>query len=293
MCLQPSDVDHLSDDEILNLKKNAPRLNPLNPHGPIFSDSILKLTPNTVAKRSQDRDDDIVDAAEANALDLVFAETTIPVPRVRRVVVENLTPWIIMDYISGPTLARIWPTLSTWRKVCVAFRLRSYIRQLRRFEASATTPPGPLSAQGPRICESPVFGAIQSWRGPFASYSELSIFFNKRHKMTADFHHRLPQDDSSRRELFDDSKPLVLTHQDLSLRNIIVGEDSRLWIIDWAWAGFYPLWFEYVAMTRQNRMERLSGTDDWLWQAFIPFICGPHFKQEKWLDRMAASLNWV
>jgi len=58
----------------------------------------------------------------------------------------------------------------------------------------------------------PIFGQVQSQRGPFASYAEV------------------PEDHLSKKELFDDSTPLVLTHQDLNLRNIILGEDSRLWI---------------------------------------------------------------
>lgn len=32
---------------------------------------------------------------------------------------------------------------------------------------------------------------------------------------------------------------LVLCHQDLNMRNIIVGDDGRLWQVDWTWAGFY------------------------------------------------------
>ena len=54
---------------------------------------------------------------------------------------------------------------------------------------------------------------------------------------------------------FDDSAPLVLTHQDLNMRNLIVGDDGRLWVIDWAWSGFYPRWFEFVAMGRQAENE--------------------------------------
>ena len=194
-----------------------------------------------------------------------------------------------MDYIPGPTLAHVWPTLSTWRKIHVAFTLRRYVRQFRRLKASATTPPGPLSAHGARICESPIFGPIRSDRGPFATYSELSTFFNGRHQMAMDCK-KLPRDDPSRTDLFDNSEPLVLTHQDLNLRNVIVGEDGRLWVIDWAWAGYYPPWFEYVAMWRQNENERVSGTNDQFWKALIPFICGPYFKQERWLCRMSRGL---
>jgi hypothetical protein len=72
--------------------------------------------------------------------------------------------------------------------------------------------------------------------------------------------------------------------------NIIVGEDDRLWIVDWAWAGYYPPWFEYVAMERQNEDEVVSGTDDKFWKAMVPFICGPYFEQERWLLRMSQGL---
>ena len=281
MCLQPSDADHLSNEKIFELRENGPKLHP--------DAGVVKLTPGTVAKASQDLDEDAVDASEANALDLLFAETTIPVPRVRRVVKCQWDFLIVMDYIPGPTLAHVWPTLSTWRKIRVAFTLRRYVRQLRRLKASATTPPGPLSAQGARICESPIFGQVQSHRGPFASYSELSAFFNERHQMAMDAN-KLPQDDPSRNDLFDNSEPLVLTHQDLNLRNIIVGEDGRLWIVDWAWAGYYPPWFEYVAMGRQNEDEMISGTNDKFWKAMVPFICGPYSGQERWLWRMSQGL---
>ncbi|KAK7453931.1 hypothetical protein VKT23_011443 [Stygiomarasmius scandens] len=74
----PSDVGELSDQEIVELAGRASKLH---------SDSgVFKLTPHTVAKASQDLDEDASDASEANALNLVFAETTIPVPRVHRVV---------------------------------------------------------------------------------------------------------------------------------------------------------------------------------------------------------------
>ena len=283
MCLQPSDVDQLSDEKILELKKKGFKLDP--------AASVFKLTPGTVTKASQDLDEDAADASEANALNLLFAKTTIPVPRVRRVVKRRRDFLIVMDYIPGPTLAHVWPNLSTWRKLRVAFTLRRYVRQLRRLKAPATMPPGPLSAQGARRCESPIFGQVQSDRGPFATYSELSTFFNERHQMAMNCM-KLPRDDPSRDDLFDNSEPLVLTHQDLNLRNVIVGEDGRLWIVDWAWAGYYPPWFEYVAMWRQNEEERISGTNDEFWKALIPFICGPYFRQEKWLWRMGLGLYY-
>ncbi|TFK94596.1 hypothetical protein K466DRAFT_476140 [Polyporus arcularius HHB13444] len=281
----PSDIDHLSNAELLELSENAPRVHP--------EAGVVRLTSGTVAKPSQDLDEDAPDPSEANTLDLVFSETTIPVPRVRRVVRCEWDFLIVMDYIDGPTLAQVWPTLPKWRKCMVAFTLRRYVRQLRRLQAPPGAPPGPLSAQGSaRKCESPVFGPVQSHRGPFASYAEFSAFFNERQRRALDSRN-VPQDDPARKDLFDDSEPLVLTHQDLNLRNIVMGEGGRLWLIDFAWAGYYPPWFEYVATQRQSEDARVSGTDDEFWKVLIPFICGPYFRQERWLSRMARALNWI
>ncbi|KAI6097868.1 kinase-like domain-containing protein, partial [Pisolithus sp. B1] len=276
-----SDLDELSDEEILSLRRMAPRLHP--------DYSVYKLTPTTVGKSSQNMEDDAIDAPEANAIQLVCAKTTIPVPRVRRVVKREWDFLIVMDYIKGQTLAQVWPTFSVWRKFFVAFTLRRYVRQLRRLKASPTTPPGPISVQGPQMCESPIFGQVQSSRGPFSSYSELSVFFNERCKMALDAK-GVPEDHPSRKKKFDDSGPLVLTHQDLNLRNVILGDDGRLWIVDWGWSGYYPPWFEYVATQRQAESPIISGTDDALWKKLVPFICGPYFTQRKWLADMSLGL---
>ncbi|KAG5717993.1 hypothetical protein E4T56_gene1713 [Termitomyces sp. T112] len=248
----PSDIDHLSDETLLDLLGAAPQLIPSEDTSHLCGD-IRRPTPHTVVKRCQDLDLDgcNADATEANVLNLLFAETTIPVPRVRRVIALGGYFWIFMDYIPGQTLAQAWPTFSTWKKICIAFTLRRYVRQLRGLKASATTPPGPLSIQGPRICESPMFGTVLSDRGPFASYSELSGFFNERHQLAAKMA-GTPEDDLQRKEHFDDSEPLVLTHQDLNLRNMIIDKDGCLWMIDWAWAGYYPdrhsnyRWYPFV-----------------------------------------------
>ncbi|EMD37144.1 hypothetical protein CERSUDRAFT_115059 [Gelatoporia subvermispora B] len=279
----PSDIDELSNEEIIELQENSSRLLP--------DYDVFQLTPATVAKASEDINEAAPDCSEANALDLVFAKTTIPVPRVRRVVKRGHFYLIVMDYIKGQALSDLWKDLSIWRKLAIAFTLRRYVRQLRRLKASPSMPPGPLSAYAPRICESPIFGQVRSRRGPFASYSEFSAFFNDRHRMALDIAH-IPKDRPSWRDLFDDSEPLVLTHQDLNPRNIILGEDGRLWIVDWAWAGYYPPCFEYVAMLTQAENEEMLGYNHVLWETLIPFICGPYFYQRKWLWNLMPAMAY-
>ncbi|KAI6161930.1 hypothetical protein EDD17DRAFT_1777114 [Pisolithus thermaeus] len=226
-----SDVDRLSSDAILALMKTAPRLHP--------DSDLFKLTPTTVVKFSQDTDKSANDAMEANALDLLFAKTTIPVPRVRRVLMGERHILIVMDY-KGQTLA-----------------------DLHRLKASPVTPPGPLGLKGPWTRQSPIFGTILF----------RCAFCNERCWMVLDAQ-GAPADHPSRKELFDDSQPLVLTHQDLNLRNIIMGEDGRLWIIGWAY-------------------KWTSGTDDEFWKTLVPFICGPYLTRENWLWRMRQGLNFA
>lgn len=90
---QPSDMDGLSDGEILELTGKVLKLQ--------INSAIFQLTPRTVAKALQDVDKDASDASEANALDLVFAKTSIPVPWVCRVVKRKWDYLIVMDYIKG------------------------------------------------------------------------------------------------------------------------------------------------------------------------------------------------
>jgi len=130
-------------------------------------------------------------------------------------------------------------------------------------------------------------------RGPFARYADLTHFFNERLTLSLKSEHK-PVSSLDSLTTFDDSQPLVLTHQDLNPRNFIVGDDGHLWLVDWAWAGFYPPWFEFVATRKQAKNEeRVTGGKNPEWDAMIPFVCGWFFGQEKWRNRMARSLDWA
>jgi aminoglycoside phosphotransferase (APT) family kinase protein len=241
---------------------------------------------------AQDFEDDIEDPSEAHVLNLVFTDTTIPVPRVHRIIRRGYSNIIVMDFIPGQLLADLWPSMSFLRRLWVGVTLRRYIRQLRAIRHPRSAFPGPLATQGARQCESPVFGQVRSTRGPFSSYEALTLFFNDRHTRALEARKRSSRSVSHSGH-FDDSVSLVLTHQDLNPRNLIVGDDGRLWVIDWAWAGFYPLWFEFIDMIRQAENEELiTRKKEPMWDAMVPFICGPCFKQQKWLDEAGIALSW-
>ena len=72
---------------------------------------------------------------------------------------------------------------------------------------------------------------------------------------------------------------LVFTHNDLNMRNILLDQDGQLWIVDWGWAGFYPMWFEYVGMWLATQKD--GYPDDW--QTAIKFMIEPLFDMEIWM----------
>ncbi|KAG5634612.1 hypothetical protein H0H81_001381 [Sphagnurus paluster] len=234
-------------------------------------------------------------AFEAHTLDFVFEHTTIPVPRVRRVLdIKNEDRIIIMDYIKGRHLALVWHNMSLLEKLRVGLTLRHYVRQLREIRHPRSAVPGPVAPDGPRLCMTPLFGDIGGDRGPFATYAEFSSFMKGRQYIAISCyaHHPVPPEG---RVPFDESAPFVMTHQDINMRNVMVGDDGRLWLIDWAFSGFYPRWFEFVSMKEQCANEEfLTGKKAPLWDWMVPLICGPYYyRQERWLQIISPAFAWA
>ena len=70
----------------------------------------------------------------------------------------------------------------------------------------------------------------------------------------------------------DDTEPLVLAHQNLVPENMILGKDGRLWIVGWSSAGYYPPWFEFVAMQQQAKAEGGGLSVAFLLKKRTPFV---------------------
>ncbi|KAI0783771.1 hypothetical protein C8Q75DRAFT_833485 [Abortiporus biennis] len=57
---------------------------------------------------------------------------------------------------------------------------------------------------------------------------------------------------------FDESYPLVFTHNDISMRNVILGDDGKVYLVDWAFSGFYPAWMEYHSKSSPRFCVKIS-----------------------------------
>ncbi|KAF9073040.1 kinase-like domain-containing protein [Rhodocollybia butyracea] len=203
--------------------------------------------------------------AEARALAFVHSNTSIPVPRIRRYIKGQRHGYLLMEKIPGKRLDRVWPSYTPLQKFIVAWTLRGYIRQLRQASAAYARRhiPGPISDK-PERCNGIAFLFGDRPRGPFNSSKELVAHFDKSG------------------ECLDYTQPLVLTHGDLSMRNVIVGDDGRLWLVDWTWSAFYPPYFEYIAT-----MSAADNDDaDHSWRKHIPIVTdGACVKELNFLQR--------
>jgi serine/threonine protein kinase len=242
---------------------------------------------------------------EISALRLVSEHTDVPVPRIWRTFQdESGIWWVAMEYIPGTPLLYHWPTMSWFSRVKTAFAVRSYIRQLRQLRSPLFTRPGSLSelsfkelAADGGGSPSPLWGSLE-YRGPFESSAHLGAFLNQRNDIGLRIHGQgalkfgIPLD-----ARFADSEKLVFTHQDLNLRNLLLGEDGRIWMIDFDSAGLWPEWFEFVAMRLQNRPLGFHDSPELesrlSWRAMAPFVCGWDWIHEGLYSRARRAMEYA
>lgn len=229
----------------------------------------------TVIKRVE-----YTDNREANAMQLVRQQTSIPIPAVRTTCLvpsHSSSGFIVMDFIPGRPLDRCWDDLFIWTKVWVLWKIRSYIRQLRRVRYRQHEVPGPIG-DGPLPCDSQLFGLYGA--GPFATTGDMTAWFARKLRACQRVG-RAPKDAPA----FDTLGPLVMSHQDLCPRNLLLGDDGRLWVLDWENAGFYPRWFEYAVM------RYYSQENPWLWRKALPLVAGFYERVTRWMRYISWAVN--
>ncbi|KAL5522333.1 hypothetical protein ACEPAF_2190 [Sanghuangporus sanghuang] len=224
---------------------------------------VAKIASDVVAKRSLTTGN-----YERLSAELVRRYTFVPVPMHERVFRFRHEVYVIQQYIPGRVLLDVWSQLGWWMRLRVFVTLRFYIRELRSISSRAGPPPfpGPPSDDGtPQKCTGRLF-TEDRYSGPFQSYREMSRWYQKQLL----FMQRRWEEglDSAS---FDDSVPLVFTHMDLHPRNMILGDDGQLWIVDWTDAGWYPSWFEGASMTLFTEHRRDIPSS---WTSWIPFVSG-------------------
>jgi len=209
--------------------------------------------------------------AEVSAMRYLRSHTTIPIPRVWFSFKWNGVDRIIMDRVPGTTLEAVWYDLSLEEKDGFIQQLADVVRQLRYLK----------SPFGEMIC-SAAGGAFMDHRiqlfrpvGPFANEEEFN-------EATLTY---VPEPRPSREELCHHiHHPVVFTHNDFAIRNVMVKDGRVTGVIDWEGAGWFPAHWEYV------KAHDTNGEGDNVVGAFRPYtaLVVPPYPLELEADR-----RWV
>ena len=178
--------------------------------------------------------------------------TQILVPKVHRVLnmkrseFWGTTCFIVMDYVHGRCLSACWADLDEASRSDATSQVAAMIQQMERVTLQV---PGPINDTISRFRGTwfSDYGA-----GPFHTLQELEDWFNHKLAICEKTKQAIPGTPKFK------FQRLVLTHQDIAPRNLILDTSGHVWLIDWAFAGAYPLGFEHAALTQQWRAPDFS-----------------------------------
>jgi thiamine kinase-like enzyme len=176
---------------------------------------------------------------EAMNMEYVRQHTTILVPRVFLYFTLSDIVYIVMEYIQGVMLEDCLRLKSHEEVQRIATTIQTYIQELRSLRQDTI---GPLDNTSK--CIGPCFSYYGKEIIQCKQYTQFIDWLNSK----IDIYMKLYN--TSITDRFTTSPPIVFTHQDLNLRNMILTPNNTLYIIDWAYSGFYPTYFEYFALAQ-------------------------------------------
>ncbi|KAF5969143.1 hypothetical protein FBULB1_10396 [Fusarium bulbicola] len=273
--LDERDITSVSDEELLSAFLTAPRL---HDYGDVI---IPRISKHLVIKGGPG-------VAQSEAENMKFALETLglPIPKVHHAFTAEIpedpdlpeTPlveahFIVMDYIKGSTIDKSWQSLDMTAKETVAQQVAGVIERMQSTILNHM-PVGPIGRSQDAKFQGPWFTDYGA--GPFDTLKELEDWCN--HKIDVGIMVNQLKPETRRFEF----KDVVLTHQDLALRNLVLDENMKVWVIDWGCAGVYPKGFEQAALQVQAEnneyadmvLKRLSDRQDIVIDQFAKIAYG-------------------
>lgn len=186
---------------------------------------------------------------EVEAMQYVASHTTIPIPKIYKVHTLGNSIFIEMAYIRGEPLSRAWRTLAPDQKKTIFADIKQYVSILRQLPppkedlvSSALQNPTHDSRVGARFFGPMNQREFHSLLRRNLIMEEVTRFFGKEAE-----------------KLHTSTYRTHFTHGDLVPRNIIVRGGRVAAIIDWAYSGWYPEYWEFT----KAHYAHLSS-EDWL-----------------------------
>ena len=151
---------------------------------------------------------------------------------------ESTTTYIVMQFVQGDLVSDVWPNLDSERRLNIHQQVHEMIQQLQRTTYNV---PGPIGGGVSNGTYFTMYGA-----GPFQSQKQLEDWFNNRLLVCQDF----GLANATHPTFTDKFNELVICHFDLHAQNMILDDRDHVWLIDWAYSGAYPPYFEKAALSR-------------------------------------------
>ncbi|KAL4784119.1 hypothetical protein BJX76DRAFT_348040 [Aspergillus varians] len=218
-------ISNISDETLINLFKIAPILYTCSDTHVVRFSSSLILKGGAFTQPS-----------EAAMLELIRTTTPTPLPKVHCVLDTDSKSsaygpqcLMLMVFIEDRSVKEIWSEASDTQREDIVSQVASMIKSME----SVTVPqdPGPLNCQQYR-CGGSCFTDYGA--GPFSNAPESIPPFRFR--------------------------KLVLTHGDIAPRDLIVGTDGNVWLVDWEMPGIFPLGMD-AATLRLDQFRAPLFTD--------------------------------
>lgn len=176
---------------------------------------------------------------ESVNLQFLSSKTTIPIPEQLEEWEEDGRYFQIMKRMRGKPLEQAWPTMSQEEKERVASQTAEYLKQLRGLHSDRMEGLG-----GQPIYDGFLFGSdYRKGHGPLSSDDELWA------EMSESIAHVPEEVRVKLRERLPTGAPYTFTHGDLTDVNIMVEDGNLVGIIDWEGAGYFPVWWEFAALS--------------------------------------------
>lgn len=225
---------------------------------------------------------------EARNMQYVAKSTTVPVPRVYAVYQDRkkqgLVTYIVMDYVPGQTLLKLWNELDSTRKTAIAMKLRAYFDELRALQH-----PGYFGSLDGGLPLDGVFGEDRDSDEITKSCSteeevidrmlrgySLATGERTAHKVRY-YQHVLPV------VLRGNGSP-VFSHSDFQRKNIMIRPEGLPIIIDWEFASWCPSYWDYSTAIFCNG----GWHDDW--QEYLRMVLDEHPNQSLWLSTLKLEM---
>ncbi|KAJ7292930.1 kinase-like domain-containing protein [Mycena rebaudengoi] len=192
---------------------------------------------------------------EANTIEFIRNNTTIPVPRVYMLFQKDGEWFLVMEAIMGTTLESHYKRLPVAQLVQIAKTLKGYVEQLKSLGTCRRTmgswPSGPFR----NVYYTQVFHHRFQVPLPTIEYTTIDEFHAYWLERLGDHPARAGLSEAISRGSKD--VDVVLVHGDLNPQNIMISDDGHiLSILDWDTCGWYPHFWDRMAMRRSGIWSR-------------------------------------